>query len=136
MADLHHGRLWPNTCVPHDAISLTGRKGPYMRARGRLGYRLALQHEDASCRKIASHSVLSPHPEVRPQGRLEGEAVLGFLALSSPGRNLERGQDRSLIGTLYQDSASLAFTHRGKVEIDGGGLAVPACQLPQVAHDV
>ena len=29
MADLHHGRLWPNTCVPHDAISLTGRKGPY-----------------------------------------------------------------------------------------------------------
>src|SRR6185295_917459 len=35
MADLHHGRLWPNTCVPHDAISLTGRKGPYMRTRGR-----------------------------------------------------------------------------------------------------
>src|SRR6185503_2731794 len=50
MADLHHGRLWPNTCVPHDAISLTGRKGPYMRTRGDEG-RPHLQDEDASCRR-------------------------------------------------------------------------------------
>jgi hypothetical protein len=72
MADLHHGRLWPNTCVPHDAISLTGRKGPYMRTRGRrrtpshLRTRtgetkdaLAPQHEDAGKTKDA----LAPRDE-------------------------------------------------------------------------
>src|SRR6185437_12554544 len=47
MADLHHGRLWPNTCVPHDAISLTGRKGPYMRTRG--------ETKDAGRRRTPSH---------------------------------------------------------------------------------
>src|SRR5689334_23839385 len=50
MADLHHGRLWPNTCVPHDAISLTGRKGPYMRTPGRRRA-LAPQEEGAGRRR-------------------------------------------------------------------------------------
>ena len=59
MADLHHGRLWPNTCVPHDAISLTGRKGPYMRTRGKTKDALAPQHEDEGETKDA----LAPQDE-------------------------------------------------------------------------
>ena len=52
-------------------------------------------------------------------------------------RNLQRGQNRAVVGTLNEYGAGFALAHRlGEIEIDRRRRSVPACELPQVAHDI
>src|SRR4026208_947701 len=74
-----HGRSsswpsWPNTCVPHYAISLTGRKGPYMRTR---------DNEQAAAKK-------PPHPEVAAARRPSKERRSDLHLIGLAGRPAQR----------------------------------------------
>src|SRR6187549_3622116 len=75
-----HGRSsswpsWPNTCVPHYAISLTGRKGPYMRTRG----------DEGRPRTSGRGRLKPPHPEERGDSRASKERRFLQRSLNGPG---------------------------------------------------